>query len=66
MELLYVLFQTCEISLFSLLNVAVWRDWLITFHPQHYEHDLQEDFTYNSNSNRSTSPEILFVAHVPR
>ena len=34
-ELLYLLFQKCEICLFSLPNVAVWRDWLITFQPQH-------------------------------
>jgi len=35
MELLYLLFQKCEISLFPLPNVADWRDWTITFQPQH-------------------------------
>jgi len=35
MELLYLLFQKCETSLFSLPNVAVWRDWIISFQPHH-------------------------------
>ena len=34
MELLYLLFQKCEISLFSLPNVAVWRDWPTTLQLQ--------------------------------
>ena len=39
MELLYLFFQKCEIGLFSLPNVAVWRDCT-------YEHNLQEYIFY--------------------
>ena len=44
--------------------MALQRDWTITFQHNTYEHDLQEDFTQNLNYNRSTGPDILFVAPI--